>query len=115
VSEINTSRRNFLGGAALGAVATSFTFGTDDFTVVRTQDVEPILDRNRALQNHGHNGWTKDRAFRHVAEIPLVVAEDWMKKYGVDVFNKDHGPAVRRLLNSSEWSYLRTSGGQLRR
>jgi hypothetical protein len=96
-------------------VDTNIIFGADDFTIVRTQDVEPILDRNKALQNHGHNGWTNSRNFRHVAEIPLAIAEKWMNEHGVDVFNPDHKPAVRRLLNSSDWSYLRTAGGTLRR
>lgn len=99
----------------MNEVSTDVLLGADDFTIVRTQDVEPILDRNKALQNHGHNGWTGERTMRHVADIPLVVAEIWMQRYGVDVFNKDHAPAVRRLLNDPDWRYLRTSGGQLRR
>ena len=99
----------------MSGVSTNFVFGADDFTVVRTQDVEAILDRNKELQNHGHNGWTEKRNMRHVAEIPLVVAEIWMERYGVDVFNKDHAQAVRRLLNDPDWAYLRTSGGRLKR
>lgn len=99
----------------MGEVSTKLILGADDFTIVRTQDVEAILDRNKALQNNGHNGWTTGRNFRHVADIPPVVAEKWLNDYGIDVLNKDHGPAVRRLLNDPDWAYLRTSGGKLRR
>lgn len=84
------------------------------FTVSATQDVEAILERNKELQNHS-DGYTPSRDLRYVAEIPLVVAEEWMKKYGVDVLDPNHKAAVRRLLNSNEYRYLRTAAGQLRR
>jgi hypothetical protein len=99
----------------VSGLITNFVESEDGVTVVRTQDVEAILDNNKALQNHGHNGWTETRNMRHVAEIPLVVAEIWRERYGVDVFDQNHAPAVRRLLNDPEWGYLRTSGGKLRR
>lgn len=81
----------------------------ETFAVRTTQDVEPILDLNKALQTDG-DGYSKSRELRHYASIPLVVAEKWMNEHGVDVFNPNHKPAVRRLLESNEYSYLRTSG-----
>jgi hypothetical protein len=41
------------------------------------------------------------------AHIPSVIMLKWLVEYGVDVMNKDHGPAVKRLLNSSEWRHLK--------
>ena len=70
----------------------------------RLLDVEPILERNKALQNEGHRGGFWWRA----ASIPNVVIEKWLREDGIDVFNKDHWPAVRRRLNSSEYRWLRT-------
>lgn len=81
------------------------------FVFHATQDVEAILDRNKELANDPGRGYTPSRDMRHVAEIPLIVAEDWKNKYGLDWANKDHWPGIRRLLNSSEYSYLRTAPG----
>jgi hypothetical protein len=78
-----------------------------------TQDVEPILDNNKALYNDGSRGYTPSRDLRHIAEIPLVIVEKWKNDYGVDCFNKDHAEGVRRLLNSNEFLYLRTAPGRV--
>lgn len=100
--------------ALAAAVATEFG-GDDEHTVVRhTQDVAPILDANKHDHNHV-SGWSPTRDLRHVARIPLVVAMIWLNRYGVDALNRDHRDAVARLLNSSEWSYLRTGGGHIGR
>jgi hypothetical protein len=50
---------------------------------------------------------------RKVASIPNAVAMIWLTRYGVDVFKKDHEPAVRRLLNDPEWRHLRTAPGRI--
>jgi hypothetical protein len=65
-----------------------------------TQDVEAILDNNKAEYNNGLRGYTPSRDLRKIAEIPLLVAEDWRNRFGVDVF-----------LNSNEYLYLRTAPG----
>ncbi len=85
----------------------------DGVSVRTVQDVAPILDANKEAFNSGNRGYTPSGALKKVAEIPLVVAEMWMRLYGVDVFNRDHKDAVRRLLNSSDWSHLRTAPGRL--
>jgi len=85
----------------------------DGVGVKTSQDVEPILEANKDSYNSGRDGFTPSRAMKKVAEIPLVVAEKWRNEYGIDVLDKDHAPAVRRLLNSSEWLYLRTAPGRL--
>jgi hypothetical protein len=77
-----------------------------------TQDVEPILEANKWDANHASN-YTQERDMKHVARIPLVVAEDWMNKFGVDVLNPDHRDKVRALLNDPDYRWLRTGSGQL--
>lgn len=83
-----------------------------DLIVHRGEDVEPALELNKALAASG-DGYSPSRELRRAASIPMVVVEKWKNELGVDVFNPDHKPAVRRLLNSSEYLYLRTAPGRL--
>lgn len=71
------------------------------------QDVNPYLDANKAAQNDGTRGWTPSRDFKKKASIPLWVVEYWNNEYGVDMFNPNHKPAVRRLLGDPDWRWLR--------
>jgi hypothetical protein len=64
--------------------------GEGRFVFHATQDVEPILNRNKELFGDPGRGYTPSKDMRYVAEIPLIVAEDWKNRLGVDVFNKDH-------------------------
>ena len=85
---------------------------TGDLTVIRGADVEPILEHNKALYSM-NDGYAPGREWRRAASIPLVIVEKWRNEHGVDVFNPDHMPAVKRLLNSNEYLYLRTAPGRL--
>lgn len=78
------------------------------FVIETRQDVEPILERNRRLRTHD-DGFTRSRDIARVASIPVVVQYEWLKRYGVNVFDPNQEKAVKRLLNDSEWRYLRTS------
>ena len=80
--------------------------------VHREADVEPLLEANKALYVSG-DGYTPSREMRRAASIPLAIVEKWKNELGVDVLNPDHLPAVRRLLNSNEYLYLRTAPGRL--
>jgi len=84
---------------------------TGALTIQRIQDVAPILDRNKALTTHD-DGYNKRRTMRRVASIPTVLVEKWLKE-GIDVFNPDHAPALRRKLNDGEFMWLRTAEGSL--
>ena len=92
------------------------------FYIEEIQDVSPIIEMNKAIQNH-HNGGAmgmnqifKDGAkkgWAHVARIPDLIIHKWKVDYGIDVFNKNHIKAVRKLLNDPEWRYLRVGTGRL--
>lgn len=44
------------------------------YTFERVQDVEPILEHNKALASESQNGdWGK-----HVARVPMVIIEKWL-------------------------------------
>lgn len=77
-----------------------------------SQDVEPILELNQKLYNLEDRGWSQSGEWRRAASIPLVVAEQWMRE-GVNVFKREHWPAVARKLNDPEWRKLRTAPGRL--
>lgn len=85
--------------------------GKDTVTIETVADVEPVIENNKRLQNDG-DGFFPGRNGRRIATIPDNVVLLWMTKYGVNVYDKNHQPAVKRLLNSSDWRYLRTSPGQ---
>lgn len=77
------------------------------------EDVAPLLDHNKMLQNHGPMpgsfGSTKNElGLRKVASIPPSVQLKWYVEKGVEVWNPAHEQAVTKLLNDAEWRYLRT-------
>ena len=87
---------------------------TDETRIEEWQDVAPFLETNTELRNDEDY---KKRGIKnewwHVARIPVGVQNKWLHEHGVDIFNKDHMPAVKRLLNSPEWRYLRTATGKI--
>jgi hypothetical protein len=85
---------------------------TGDLTVIRGGDVGPNLELNKALYNSG-DGYAPSRELRRAASIPMEVVEKWRNELGVNVFDPNHKEAVRRLLNSREYLYLRTAPGRL--
>jgi hypothetical protein len=87
-----------------------YNHADDAVTVYREQDVSPILEMNKAMQNDAEvwkdgvkNSWA------HYAQIPNIVIEKWKNDHGVDVFNKDHQKAVFKLLNDPQYRYLKTT------
>jgi hypothetical protein len=77
----------------------------------RTQDVQPILDANGRAANHS-DCYSPSRDLQHVARIPNIVIEQWLKE-GVDVYNPEHEAAVMKRLNDGGWMKLRTGGGRI--
>lgn len=75
-----------------------------------SQDVAPILERNKAMANH-NNGYTPSRDLRRVATIPVSIQMKWMTEEGWDCLSPD--PDCQRKLaqklDSSEYMHLRTA------
>lgn len=82
----------------------------ETYTIETVQDLKPLLDYNKALANEELN---KKSELWRAAKIPPVVIIEWKTKFGVDVWDKNHWPAVKRLLNSSDYAYLRTGHFQI--
>lgn len=93
-----------------GAVETFEWDHSEDRAIIRRiEDVEPVIEANKREQNSGHNGYTPSKDMRKAATVPVGVIYEWLDKYGVNFFDRDHWPAVQRLLNSNEYRYLRTA------
>ena len=86
-----------------------------DLTVEHTQDVEAIIERNKALQKETQ----KSDWGRHIASIPNVIYVKWFneeyEKGNVDLklFSEQMDRIVERKLKDPEWAYLRTDSPQV--
>ena len=88
------------------------TFHMDDEGNVAfqmTADVEPVIDDNKRALTQGNNGYTPSRDMVRVASIPIAVQYEWIQKFGVDPLKRENEALLKRLLNSNEYRYLRTS------
>lgn len=104
---------------ALDGVYQRFAGGEGDkFYAEKVQDVEPILERNKALRDHD-DGWNESRDGRRLGSVPYIVIMQWLKE-GFDPLGLVSGggmndPAnvteLKRRLNSSDYQKLRTSEG----
>lgn len=74
-----------------------------------TQDVEPLLESNKAKQLAGRDYFASDADMWKVASVPVTVQYEWIRRYGVDPLLPEHQDLLARLLNSSEWRYLKTA------
>lgn len=79
--------------------------GGGEFALHYVQDVEPLLEHNKALQGESID---RKSEFRHYASVPITVQYKWIKEYGVDPLAPEHQDLLARLLNSSEYRYLKT-------
>jgi hypothetical protein len=70
--------------------------------------IKQIIDRNKAVQT---DSWDKKSDMWHAAHIPIGVMFEWKKRYNVDAWQystcEETRTKVNRLLNDSEWRYLR--------
>lgn len=78
----------------------------DALIIEHMQDVQPILERNRALRGKAQ---TSDWG-RHIATIPNVVIVKWMNEEGADVLRmsgEEFGAFIRKKLDDPDWRHLR--------
>lgn len=68
-------------------------------------DISHIIDANKRAQVDTLNTGMGDMA--HAAHIPAPVIYEWITKFGVNFYNPNHQDAVVKLLNSSDYRYLK--------
>ena len=86
-------------------------------TIKNSQDVDPILQKNKRLYNL-NDGYSKSKDLKRVASIPSLVLQLWAKEYNGtnNWFAIPHIERKRILklkLNSNEYRYFRTASGRL--
>ena len=80
------------------------------FLIHTTQDVEPIIEANKAKQSMGRSYYAADPDMWRVASIPITIQHKWAVEHGIlDVSAPEYWPNVRKLLNSSDYRYLKTA------
>lgn len=78
----------------------------DRHIIRRTADHEPVIEANKRLQNEW-DGWNRDKSMRLAARITPEIQLEWLQRYGVRAWDRNHKQAVIRLLNSNEYRHLR--------
>lgn len=81
-------------------------------TIRYHQDAGPIIEANKRAQSQG-DGYSATRELRRAAGIPAIIIMKWLVEDGINVFERDHWPAVRRKLNDPEWRWLRSAPGRI--
>lgn len=69
------------------------------------QDVTAFLERNKAMQAATRG--TRMGEMEKVAHIPTHIIYEWITKHGVNLYNPNHQEGVKRLLNSSDYRWLK--------
>lgn len=88
---------------------------TDETRIIHTTDAEPVLELNKAMANDAE--FSKEGIKRGMwlyARIPAGVQVDWLINHGVDIYNKDHGARLSKLLEDPQYQYLKTTSGHHR-
>lgn len=81
------------------------------YTVWTHQENDPFLERNKAMATH-NSGWSADKTVRREGSIPMGLIEHWKQTEGVNVLHPSGHEFLKRKLNDSDWSHLRTSPGK---
>jgi hypothetical protein len=87
----------------------------EDITIEHTQDVEPILEWNKAARSEEQNAdWG-----RHIARIPNVLYVQWLDEEhkkgntSLRMFTPEFDAIVHKKLQDPEWAYLRVDKPKL--
>ena len=70
------------------------------------QDTTAILNHNKAMQA-ATAGTRMGDGLEKVAHIPTYIIYEWITKHGINLYNPDHQDGVKRLLNSSDYRWLK--------
>ena len=78
------------------------------------QDCNAIIERNKALANdseYSRLGIKKE--WWHIATVPNIVINKWLVEHGVNFYNPDHWPKIKKLMSSRDYEYLRPTKGAI--
>ena len=75
--------------------------------VVRSQDVQRILDFNKERNIDGHN---RKSEMRLAGSIPFVLVEQWVKESGARIGSQELNEYIKKKLLSGDYSKLIANG-----
>lgn len=76
--------------------------------LIHRDDIAPHLERAHALRSAKVRKEATGE-FHHAMTIPNVVVVDIMNKTGLDFFNKDHWPEIKKILKRPEYAVFKTT------
>lgn len=94
----------------LSGVSTWVKYEEDGVLVQERQNLDALLDENKAQRNLAQNNWRGD--WHSVARIPLSMLHSKTEAVS-DAVREGDTDWVRRFLNNSENEKLRTKDGRL--
>ena len=79
--------------------------GDGKITIQNSQDVNPILEKNKKLYNH-NDGYSKTKELKRVASIPTLVLTIWAKEYNgsnnwFGIPKNERSKILKQKLNSN--------------
>lgn len=83
---------------------------TDTTIISYSADSTPILEQNKAMANDDdftRQGIKGD--WWLYASIPVEIQMKWMIEQGIDIYKKEHGRRVSKLLEDPQYRYLKTT------
>ena len=83
----------------------SFDQSSGRMGVHYSQPVDKIIRNNQHRRSTEDNSQRRrDGRLYQIAEIPVGIVHEWKVKYGVDVNERDHWPAVMQLIQSRDYN-----------
>lgn len=89
--------------------------GREKVVIHQVQDVDDIKRINEATRLANGSGTTslwQKRQWVKVASIPLVLLDQWAQQ-GLNFSDPNDWPRLKKLLNDSDYSSLRTAPGRI--
>ncbi len=79
---------------------------------LKEQALAPVFDATAAMRNH-NDGYNRSRDTRRVAHLPQIWIDHCRAVEGWDPLDPEYGERLARVLNDSDYSYLRTADGRI--
>ncbi len=104
--------RRFLGHDPITGIDTwhEHDSQTDETKIIYSGDSEPYIEQNKVRANDedfSREG-IKNGMWLY-ASIPPAVQVKWLIEHGVDIYKKEHGPQISRLLEDPQYKYLKAT------
>ena len=83
------------------------------FALELVADIEPTVERNKALYNEDNRGYSPSGEWQRIASFPPIVIEIFKKQWGADPLAKGNEKLLNRLLNDPDLRHFRTAPGRV--